>query len=103
VVLADGDYPGAVTPGKRILGVSVAAARPGVSVFHMGTKEVDGHTVTAGGRVLCVVALGRDLQAARDLAYEAAGDISFDGMRLRTDIGWRELTRPATETLAEAP
>jgi phosphoribosylamine--glycine ligase len=103
VVLADGDYPGKVTPGKRILGVAAAKERPGVSVYHMGTKEEDGHTVTAGGRVLCVVALGRDLQAAKDLAYEAAGDISFDGMRLRTDIGWRELTRPATEELAEAP
>jgi phosphoribosylamine--glycine ligase len=94
VVLADGGYPGSTTPGKRILGADAAAARPGVRVFHMGTRRRDGHLETAGGRVLCVVGLGADLAAARDRAYAAITDISFEGMRYRTDIGWREL-RPS--------
>jgi len=41
--------------------------------------------------VLCVVGLGSSLQAARGRAYAAAAEISFEGMRLRRDIGWREL------------
>jgi phosphoribosylamine--glycine ligase len=103
VVLAGGNYPASATPGQRIVGVEAASARPGVHVYHMGTKREDGHLVTAGGRVLCVVGLGPDLQAARDTAYAAVGEISFEGMRFRTDIGWRELPKPARETLAEAP
>ena len=99
VVLADGDYPASSTPGKTITGLEAAAARDGVRVYHMGTRlSKDGRRVeTAGGRVLCVVGLGPDLQAARALAYDAASDIHFEGMRLRTDIGHRELaTRSAS-------
>lgn len=100
VVLADGDYPASSTPGKTITGLEKAAARPGVRVYHMGTRRSkDGRRVeTAGGRVLCVVGLGPDLRAARERAYEAAGDIHFDGMRLRTDIGHRELESSAAPT-----
>jgi phosphoribosylamine--glycine ligase len=97
VVLADGDYPGAVTPGKRILGLDAAAARTDVHVYHMGTRTRDGHVETAGGRVLCVVGRGADLSSAQRTAYEAVADIRFDGMRYRSDIGWRELARPAAE------
>jgi phosphoribosylamine--glycine ligase len=103
VVLADGAYPGRVVPGKRIYGVDAAAARPGVRVYHMGTALRDGHLVTAGGRVLCVVGLGADLPAARETAYAAVSEIRFDGMRHRTDIGWRELPRAAGEAVARAP
>ena len=48
---------------------------------------------TAGGRVLCVSALGEDLGAARDRAYEACDRIHFDGAYRRSDIAWRELAR----------
>ncbi len=101
VVLADGGYPqGPLTAGRNILGSSLAAARPGVRVYHMGTRLRDGHLQTAGGRVLCVVGLGADRPAARDRAYAAVSDISFEGMRFRTDIGGRELRRaPASELL----
>jgi phosphoribosylamine--glycine ligase len=102
VVLADGDYPGAVTPGKRILGTDAAAARPGVRVYHMGTRRNEGHLETAGGRVLCIVGLGADLVAARERAYAAVQDVSFSGMRYRTDIGWRELRQQAPSELAGA-
>jgi phosphoribosylamine---glycine ligase len=102
VVLADGDYPGPTTAGKRITGVDAAAARPGVHVYHMGTRRRDGHLETAGGRVLCVVGLGPDLQGAREKAYAAVSDIRFAGMRYRTDIGWRELESHRREVVAPA-
>jgi len=94
VVLAAGGYPGPVQTGQRIYGVDAAAARPDVRVYHMGTRRRDGHLETAGGRVLCVVGLGAGLQAARDRAYAAAAEIRFEGMRMRGDIGWRELSQP---------
>ena len=43
--------------------------------------------VTAGGRVLAVTATGASLAAARERAYAAAGEIHFEGMRFRHDIG----------------
>ena len=49
--------------------------------------------VTSGGRVLCVTALGTDIASAQRSCYEAAGQISWDGMTLRRDIGWRALAR----------
>ena len=101
VVLADGDYPGSVTPGKRIEGADAAAARPDVYVYHMGTRRRDGHLETAGGRVLCVVGRGDGLAAAQRVAYEAISDIRFEGMRYRKDIGWRELRQAAAEAEAE--
>ncbi len=91
VVMADGDYPGPVTPGKRISGARAAAALPGVKVFHMGTALRDGHLVSTGGRVLCVVGLGASLVAARERAYAGVAEIGFQGARWRRDIGWREL------------
>jgi len=89
VVLASGGYPGRFDVGKIITGLDVAAARPGVSVFHAGTALRDGQTVTAGGRVLTVVAPGADFVEARTRAYEAVAPVSFEGMHYRRDIGRR--------------
>ena len=47
--------------------------------------------MTAGGRVLGITALGDDLQAALDTAYAAAGEVHFDGVHYRKDIGARAL------------
>ncbi|MBU4386544.1 MAG: phosphoribosylamine--glycine ligase, partial [Actinobacteria bacterium] len=58
-------------------------------VFHAGTRREDGKVVTAGGRVLNVVALGKDFENARGLAYQAVRMIDFEGMHYRTDIGHR--------------
>jgi phosphoribosylamine--glycine ligase len=91
VVIADGGYPGPITKGLPISGTEAAAALDDVFVYHAGTKLEDGQLVTNGGRVLCVTGLGDTLQAARDKAYEGVGLIHFEGMRFRSDIGWREL------------
>ena len=59
-----------------------------LSVFHAGTSHnADGELVTAGGRVLNVVALGKTFEEARERAYAACDLISFEGKQFRTDIG----------------
>jgi phosphoribosylamine--glycine ligase len=83
IVLAAPGYPEAPETGAPIAGIADAAALDGVHVFHAGVGA--GH-VTAGGRVLDVVALGPDLAVARKRAYEAAGRISWPGIHYRTDI-----------------
>ena len=86
VVLASGGYPGAHDTGVEISGLEQAEESDRVMVFHSGTARQDGRVVTAGGRVLAVSALGKDLAAARSRAYAAVSRISFEGMHYRTDI-----------------
>ena len=52
-----------------------------------------GEVTTAGGRVLCVTAMGRDLDEASDIAYQGTEGISWSGAKYRRDIGWRARTR----------
>ena len=92
VVLAAHGYPEDPRKDDPITGV------PGPTddcrVFHAGTR-LEGQTlVTAGGRVLCVTALGDSVRMARTRAYEAVDRIRFDGMQYRKDIGHRALKRP---------
>ena len=90
VVLASEGYPGSYEKGKVILGIEEAEALEGVTVFHAGTvRNVDGELLTAGGRVLNVVALGDTFEEARERAYEACDLINFEGKQFRTDIGAR--------------
>jgi phosphoribosylamine--glycine ligase len=91
VVMASGGYPGDYAKGKVIRGLDDAAKLDGVQVFHAGTKRQGDAVVTAGGRVLGVTALGRDLKAARERAYDAVARIQFDGAHCRKDIGGRAL------------
>jgi len=91
VVLAAGGYPGPVTQGAPISGLDDASRLDRVTVFHAGTAVRDGRIVTAGGRVLTVVATAPGYQAAIDRAYEAVSLISFDGMQYRRDIGRKAL------------
>lgn len=87
VVLASGGYPGAYRRGAAIDGLDAAAAIDGCVVFHAGTRAgQQGGLVTAGGRVLGVTALGRDLGAARRRAYEAVSLIGWEGEHHRNDI-----------------
>jgi phosphoribosylamine--glycine ligase len=85
VVLAGAGYPERSDSGTPIHGVDEAEAT-GALVFHAGTALHDGELVTSGGRVLAVAATGDDVAAARSLAYDAAGRISFKGMQRRGDI-----------------
>jgi phosphoribosylamine--glycine ligase len=85
VVLAGESYPERGDSGTRIEGVEAAAAE-GALVFHAGTALRDGELVTNGGRILNVTAVGASIAKARQLAYRAAGRISFPGVRYRRDI-----------------
>jgi len=93
VVLAAGGYPGPVQSGAPIAGLDAASRVPDVTVFHAGTAVRGDRVVTAGGRVLTVVATASGYQAAIDRAYEAVSLISFDGMQYRRDIGRKALTK----------
>ncbi len=86
VVLASAGYPGPISPGVTINGLAVPPAE-GVTVFHAGTATEGDRVVTAGGRVLTVVARAATHAHARTRAYAAAAAIHFDGMQYRTDIG----------------
>ena len=86
VVLASGGYPGSYPTGVSIHGVDELAGLADVEVFHAGTRLDDGQLVTAGGRVLAVTALGREVADARQRAYAAADRIRFDGQHRRSDI-----------------
>jgi phosphoribosylamine---glycine ligase len=93
VVAASAGYPGSYLTGHRITGLEEAAHIPGVEIFHSGTGLVDGHYVTEGGRVLGVTAAADTLQHSLSLAYEALGQIQFDGIYYRKDIGHRSLEK----------
>ncbi len=92
LVLASAGYPASSSKGDVISGLEEAEAT-GAEVLHAGTAERDGALVTAGGRVLCVTALGDGPAAARERAYDAAGKIEFDGRQLRSDIALRAVER----------
>jgi phosphoribosylamine--glycine ligase len=87
VVLASRGYPETSSSGDVIGGLD--GVPPGVEVLHAGTARAGEDVVTAGGRVLNVVALGSDLRVARDAAYAAADMINFDGKQFRGDIALR--------------
>jgi phosphoribosylamine---glycine ligase len=91
VALASAGYPGSYPKGLPISGIEEASKLEHVQVFHAGTAMVDGKLVTAGGRVLSVVARGATLQEAVQRAYEGVSLISFEGMQYRKDIAWRGL------------
>lgn len=87
VVLAAPGYPGAVAKGLPIEGLDAAARVPSVQVLHAGTVRAGQAVLTSGGRVLAVTASGADIDAVAARAYEAVGQIYFEGMQYRRDIG----------------
>ena len=93
VVLAAHGYPGAPRTGDAISGLPPAHAKAGddFHVFHSGTTLNGKQVVASGGRVLCVTALGHNVKTAQRRAYEIAGQIRFDGMQMRRDIGYRAI------------
>lgn len=92
VVLAAGGYPDSYNKGDEIGGLDAAAAIDG-KVFHAGTALKDGKTVTSGGRVLCATALGSNVTAAQQNAYNLVSKISWQDMYYRTDIAHRAISR----------
>jgi phosphoribosylamine--glycine ligase len=91
VVLAAANYPDTPRKGDVIRGLPEETED--AHVFHAGTADKDGQIVTAGGRVLCVTALGDNVKQAQKRAYEALCGIHFDGMQYRSDIGHRAVSR----------
>jgi len=90
VVIAAGGYPESPKKADPITGLP--APDKDLRVFHSGTAVKDGATVTNGGRVLCVTALGQTIKLAQRRAYEAVSGIHFDGMQYRSDIGFRAVS-----------
>ena len=88
VVIASGGYPGSYEKGKVITGLDRFDTEDGYYCFHAGTSLTpDGKTVTSGGRVLGVTAIGATLKEARANAYRACEWVHFDGQYMRHDIG----------------
>jgi phosphoribosylamine--glycine ligase len=85
VVLAAERYPAEGDRGGTIDGVE-EAERGGALVFHAGTARHGERLVTNGGRILAVTGLGPSVADARAAAYDAAGRITFPGVRFRRDI-----------------
>ena len=96
VVMAAHGYPMQPRKGDVIHGLpTVAMGDMGscedAMVFHAGTVASGSQTLTSGGRVLCVTALGDTVKAAQQRAYEVAQGIGFDGAQFRRDIGYRAI------------
>jgi phosphoribosylamine--glycine ligase len=92
VVLAAGGYPGAYEKGHAISGLE-GNWPDTTKVFHAGTRTAGATTVTDGGRVLCVSALGESIAAAITNAYAGVDQINWQDMTYRRDIGWRAIDR----------
>lgn len=92
VVLAAEGYPESVRKGDVISGLGQSPED--TKIFHAGTAlSEDGHVITAGGRVLCVTALGESVLEAQINALEVCGQVTFTGMQYRSDIGYRAIAR----------
>ena len=99
VVMAAGGYPDTYAQGRPISGLDVEPASSRleagstVKVFHAGTRREGDQILTAGGRVLCVTALGETAREAQDLAYRRVRQIDWPDCYYRTDIGYRAIAR----------
>lgn len=90
VILASGGYPASYPKGLPISGLELEVGS--CLVFHAGTsRDEDGTWRTNGGRVLGVVGLGPEIEAARRAAYERAEQIHFEGKHCRSDIALKAL------------
>ncbi len=91
VVMTSRGYPGSYETGKVIEGLDLAGQMPDVHVFHAGTRQIEHLTVSTGGRVLAVTALGTDIADAQARAYRAVERIHFDNAYYRRDIARKAL------------
>jgi len=91
VVMASGGYPGNYETTKIIRGLTKIKELNGVEVFHAGTSRKKGRTVTNGGRVLGITAVGNTLKEAINKSYEAVDQIGWTNCYFRRDIGRKAL------------
>ena len=92
VVMAARPYPETPVTGEVISGLD--AVPPTAKVFHAGTAlDAAGNVLSAGGRVLCVAALGESVSAAQANAYAGVKAIAWASEFHRSDIGWRAIER----------
>ena len=92
VVMAAGGYPDSYKKGDVISGLDVVDSAD-TRVFHAGTAFDQDKVVTAGGRVLCVTALGEGVAAAQQQAYAGVAKIQWQDAYYRTDIAYRAVAR----------
>jgi phosphoribosylamine--glycine ligase len=86
VIAAAAGYPGEVRRGDTIH--SALEPSDSLQLFHAGSRlDEDGRQVTAGGRVLAVVAQAADFDAAFASAYAGLARVSYEGITYRRDIG----------------
>lgn len=85
VMMVAGGYPDSYGKGAPIGGTEGVTES---TVFHAGTKVIDGRMVTSGGRVLAVTSRGATMQEALDRSYRSISGIYFEGMNYRKDIGF---------------
>ncbi|KAL5982904.1 70-kilodalton heat shock protein [Asimina triloba] len=88
VVMASQGYPGSYKKGSVIRNLDEAEhVAPSVKIFHAGTAlDSDGNFIAAGGRVLGITAKGKDIEEARDRAYQAVEEIKWPEGFFRRDI-----------------
>jgi len=92
VVMASHDYPHTPVTGEPITGLDQVPET--VKVFHAGTAlDTEGRTISAGGRVLCVTALGENVHQAQQRALSGVTVIHWPNAFYRRDIGWRAIGR----------
>jgi len=91
VVMASGGYPNDYQTGHTISGLPNLTSSADSKVFHAGTSINGKNIVTAGGRVLCNVALGESVQDAQTKAYRLTEKINWQNVYYRTDIGFKAI------------
>ena len=89
IVISSMGYPESYETGKEISGLNNFSNRDDIKVFHSGSRLENNNILTNGGRVLCVTALGDDLNLSNENAYSAVELIDWDGKYYRKDIGFR--------------
>lgn len=92
VVLAAAGYPDRYRKDELIEGLPQTELQD-AKVFHAGTRSMDGRILTAGGRVLCVTALGNNVLEAQTKAYQLVKQVAWPSASYRTDIGYRAIAR----------
>ncbi|MEO5600139.1 MAG: phosphoribosylamine--glycine ligase [Cyclobacteriaceae bacterium] len=84
VALVSAGYPEAFEKGKTIGGLRTSGNE---LIFHAGTKRLEDHIITDGGRVLAITGKGNSLKEARANAYDSVSEIAWEGLYFRKDIG----------------